>query len=243
MIFIDHRDRRLGSSAAVDLSSNNYAEMKSTFDDEMQSLPAFDNPCDRLWQEYWANDTATPRWFTNIHKVDQTQFYADCNAKINKWRDGVKVIRIIRNLTVPIPHDLGAHYTLSHHGYTTAFDQLWHQWCAELVERANEVDDYNMHANNFRQWLEFDDKWKNATWGDGPAYTDIMERGDYAYANQKPGVPTYYSSLYTESERLQPTYDWTWTRSDYRWDFPQNNTPYEAYIAGKLFCDDGITRG
>ncbi|KAI8471296.1 MAG: hypothetical protein J3K34DRAFT_235982 [Monoraphidium minutum] len=99
-VFVDWRDRRMGNSS-FDFSVLNYTH--ATFSgDTIQSLPDFDNPCERIWQRYFSSNTTHRTWFTSKHNVNRSQMLSDCNSKVIKWQGGVMQIRIIRNVTKPV---------------------------------------------------------------------------------------------------------------------------------------------
>lgn len=58
-----------------------------------QSLPDFDNPCNRIWARYFAVNASIKSWFTGNHSVSQDVFLDDCNATAKAWRHGIKQIR------------------------------------------------------------------------------------------------------------------------------------------------------
>jgi hypothetical protein len=59
----------------------------------IQSLPDFDNPCERIWARYFSNSTAHSTWFTGKHNVSYSQMIIDCNNTVAQWQAGVMQIR------------------------------------------------------------------------------------------------------------------------------------------------------
>lgn len=63
-----------------------------------QSLPDFDNPCERVWNRYFADNATIVTWFNRNkteyhHKVSYDIFIKDCHDTVIKWRTGVRQIR------------------------------------------------------------------------------------------------------------------------------------------------------
>lgn len=111
-IFIDHEDVRLGADAAVNFDdASGYEPVRlvssppfvsregwhlhhfTATNRSTQSLPDFDNPCNRTWGKYFASNATIKTWFTDIHTVNQQQYMADCNQRVVSWRQGVHQIR------------------------------------------------------------------------------------------------------------------------------------------------------
>lgn len=122
-IFLDHDDERLGRNSSIDWDAapgynatgssallsmmlggpeqfNNSFHTGPTCRNtslgmscHTQSLPDFDNPCQRIWQRYFADNASINTWFTGNHSVSWEQFGVDCNKTVSRWRAGVKQIR------------------------------------------------------------------------------------------------------------------------------------------------------
>lgn len=75
----------------TDFSLVNYTD--AIINGTLQSLPDLDNPCTRIWNRYFSNDTAHRTWFTGKHSVDKAQMINDCNDLVESWQKGVKQIR------------------------------------------------------------------------------------------------------------------------------------------------------
>lgn len=63
-----------------------------------QSLPDFDNPCNRIWNRYFSNNASITTWFNSNsseyqHSLSYDIFWQDCNDTVTKWREGVHQIR------------------------------------------------------------------------------------------------------------------------------------------------------
>lgn len=58
-----------------------------------QSLPDFDNPCNRIWARYFAVNASMKSWFTGNHSMSQDVFLDDCTTTAKAWRHGIKQIR------------------------------------------------------------------------------------------------------------------------------------------------------
>lgn len=86
----------------------------------IQSLPDLTNPCQRIWDRYFAPNTTHITWFGTQHNVDHDQMIVDCNQQVSNWhlhaiqiRYGqhyryhklltkIRMYRIIRNVTTPL---------------------------------------------------------------------------------------------------------------------------------------------
>ena len=88
-------------NGSYDFSVSTYQD--AAYNSSIQSLPDFDNPCDRIWLRYFDNFTTHQTWFTNNHQVDKTQMLLDCNKQVKTWQLSMIQIRCVMCLhTLPI---------------------------------------------------------------------------------------------------------------------------------------------
>lgn len=122
-IFVDHADDRLGGNASLNWDygpgytptgfygapTEHYCGPDAIDDVKprhtwqlqnrsTQSLPDLDNPCQRLWDKYFAVNATARSWFTANHSVGFQQYMLDCNEKVVSWRNGIKQIRQVVRL-------------------------------------------------------------------------------------------------------------------------------------------------
>jgi hypothetical protein len=89
-IFVDWRDRRLGNgSFNYSASSFQAAAINGT----IQSLPDFDNPCERIWHRYFSTTTSHLTWFTRRHNVSKNVMINDCERSVADWQKSLMQIR------------------------------------------------------------------------------------------------------------------------------------------------------